>query len=155
MNLQLLAQLFGFNDYCIKKNTEGLTHADSLVQPHPDGNCLNWVVGHIVATRNLILSLLGESAIWSDEEAESYKRGSKPIQDGDAARSLEKILADFNRSQELIINALKRMKETDLATKIDEETLGQKLAGLYFHETYHIGQTGLLRRLAGKKGAIK
>jgi hypothetical protein len=26
---------------------------------------------------------------------------------------------------------------------------------LHFHETYHIGQTALLRRLAGKPGAIR
>jgi len=29
------------------------------------------------------------------------------------------------------------------------------LAGLVFHEAYHVGQTGLLRRIAGKGGAIE
>jgi hypothetical protein len=28
-------------------------------------------------------------------------------------------------------------------------TVGQRLFGLYFHQTYHIGQTELLRQLAG------
>ena len=32
--------------------------------------------------------------------------------------------------------------------------LGDRLSFLQFHETYHAGQTGILRRLAGKKGAI-
>ena len=33
MNPETLAKLFELNKFCIKKNTEGLTHADSLVQP--------------------------------------------------------------------------------------------------------------------------
>lgn len=155
MNPELLAKMFEFNHYCVQKNTEGLTHEDSLVQPHPGGNCLNWVLGHLVATRNLILKLLGAPPIWNDEEAALYIRGSKPMQNADNAHSFEKILSDYNRSQEVILNALNGMSEDVMETKIDEETLGQKLSGLHFHEAYHVGQTGLLRRIAGKEGAIK
>ena len=32
----------------VKRNLEGLTHEESLVQPQPGGNCLNWIVGHLV-----------------------------------------------------------------------------------------------------------
>lgn len=155
MNPELLAKMFEFNHYCLEKNTKGLTHEDSLVQPHPGGNCLNWVLGHIVATRNSILKLLRESPIWRDEEAALYIRGSKPIQNGDNAHSFEKILNDYNRSQESILNALKGMSKDAMETKIDEETLGEKLAGLHFHEAYHVGQIGVLRRIAGKEGAIQ
>jgi len=35
------------------------------------------------------------------------------------------------------------------------QSLGSKLAVLQFHEAYHAGQLGLLRRIAGKKGAIQ
>jgi hypothetical protein len=28
-------------------------------------------------------------------------------------------------------------------------TVGQRVLGLYFHETYHVGQLELLRQLAG------
>lgn len=41
MNPETLAKLFELNKFCIKKNTEGLTHADSLVQPQSSGNCFN------------------------------------------------------------------------------------------------------------------
>jgi len=155
MNPETLAKLFELNKFCIKKNTEGLTHADSLVQPQSSGNCFNWVLGHIVSTRNLILNLLGELPIWTEREAENYQRGSNPIEDGLQAHSFEKLLADFDRSQEQILNALKRTSDEDLAQKVDDETVGNELATLYFHETYHVGQTGLLRRIAGKEGAIK
>jgi hypothetical protein len=34
-------------------------------------------------------------------------------------------------------------------------TLGDKLGFLQFHEAYHAGQIGLLRRLVGKEGKIQ
>lgn len=47
------------NLYIIKVQTQGLTHADSLLQLPFRGNCLNWVVGHIAANRNTMLYFLG------------------------------------------------------------------------------------------------
>ena len=35
------------------------------------------------------------------------------------------------------------------------DTVGETLFVLQFHEAYHAGQTGLLRRMAGHDGAIK
>ena len=35
-----------------------------------------------------------------------------------------------------------------------DETIGSLLAGLSFHEAYHAGQIGLLRRIVGKQGAL-
>lgn len=155
MNPETLAYLFELNKYCTEKNTEGLSHADSLVQPQSGGNCCNWVLGHIVSTRNVILKLLGEQPIWSEHEAELYQRGSNPINSESEALSLETVLAAFDRSQEQILSALKHKSDEDMNQEIDNETLGQKLATLHFHETYHVGQLGLLRRIAGKEGAIK
>ena len=34
-------------------------------------------------------------------------------------------------------------------------SLGDALVRLHYHEGYHNGQIGLLRRIAGKEGAIK
>lgn len=35
-----------------------------------------------------------------------------------------------------------------------DETVGTLLASIAFHEAYHLGQTGLSRRLLGKAGAL-
>ncbi len=155
MNQETFTHLFELNKFCTKKNTEGFTQADSLVQPSGGGNCCNWILGHIVSTRNVILNLLGEQPIWSEQEAELYQRGSNPIKSGSKAHLLETIIDAFDRSQEQILSALKNKSDEDLSQKIDDETLGQKLATLHFHEAYHVGQLGLSRRIAGKKGAIK
>lgn len=153
MDPQSLARTFALNHQVIKRNTEGMTHEDSLRHPEPGGNCLNWVVGHIVAARNSILELLGEDGVWTEEEAAPYARGTKPIAAADA-RPLASILRDLDRSQERLSSRLQGVSAADLARAAGDGTVGEKLAFLQFHETYHAGQTGLLRRLSGKTGAI-
>jgi uncharacterized damage-inducible protein DinB len=156
MSLQSLKKLYDVNAYALDVNVEGLSHEESLLQPGGGGNCLNWVVGHIVANRNHILSLLGEKPIWGEEAYERYKRGSAPIPgDGGGARPLAEMMADFATSQGRVRDGLSRMTEEHLAASAGKETVGDQLAFLQFHEAYHIGQAGLLRRLAGKDGAIR
>lgn len=45
--------------------------------------------------------------------------------------------------------AFEAMTLEDLNVLRDERTLGERVLGLYFHETYHTGQTEILRQLAG------
>lgn len=151
---ELLARLFDITYRVIKMQTEGLAHSDSLLQLPFHGNCLNWVLGHIIASRNQALMLLDESPAWSEPEIALYKTGSQPITNGENAYPLEKILSDLDQSQERLIAALQRVSQEKMEATIGEETVGQRLAGLYFHETYHTGQTELLRQLAGKNDTI-
>ncbi|MCP3997209.1 MAG: DinB family protein, partial [bacterium] len=39
--------------------------------------------------------------------------------------------------------------------KGEDEIIGTMLTTFLFHESYHVGQTGLLRRIAGNEGAIR
>jgi hypothetical protein len=155
MSVEALQMLYGINSQALEANAKGLSHEDSLLQPPRGGNCLNWVAGHIVANRNFVLGLLGEQPIWSDAQAERYKRGSAPITDGSGAQRLEEILADFRTAQERIHAGLGRLKDEDLSRRKGDKVLGESLHFLQFHEAYHIGQIGLLRRMAGKEGAIR
>ena len=63
-----VVQLLGASGKALDRNVAGLTHDDSLVQPGPEGrdggNCLNWVVGHLAATRASILTGLGVDLPW-------------------------------------------------------------------------------------------
>jgi len=155
MSVDALKKLYGINHRALGMNVNGLDHEDSLLQPPGGGNCLNWVAGHIVANRTYILQMLGENPVWSEDQMKSYERGSKPIQDGTRAAKFESILADFEKSQERIQSGLGKLKDEDLGRKQGEQTLGDSLHFFQFHEAYHIGQAGLLRRMAGKEGAIR
>jgi uncharacterized damage-inducible protein DinB len=155
MKAQSMRRLFDVNQYALNVNVEGLSHEESLLQPPGGGNCLNWVVAHIVANRNHVLGLLGEQPIWAEADYNRFKRGSAPVKNAGDARPFASTLEDFTRSQERIRAGLDRLGDAGLAAQSGEETVGDKLAFLHFHEAYHIGQAALLRRMAGKDGAIR
>jgi uncharacterized damage-inducible protein DinB len=144
----------------LKSNTAGLSHEDSLLQPQSAGNCLNWVAGHILATRCHWLTLLGEPPIWQEAEIRRYRRGSTPIMSPEDAVPLDRILTDLDVSQQAILRGLNALTADQLAANASsdpgsDETLGSGLALLIFHEAYHVGQTGILRRIIGRESAIK
>jgi hypothetical protein len=156
MTAEGLKRLFGYNHYAIGVNARDLSHEESLLGPQPGGNCANWVLGHIVASRGGVLSLLGEQPVWNDAESERYKRGSAPIVGTeDGPRPFPEILEAFDRSQERVLAGLSRVSNEQLGSAATEGSMASRLAGLQFHEAYHAGQLGLLRRIAGKEGAIK
>jgi len=154
ISADLIASYFSLNHRIIHLQIDGLTHADSLLQPPFRANCLNWVLGHILAARNNALLLLGEEPVWSDQDAAPYTTDSEPITGDGAGHRLEKIVADLDRSQERLEAALERVSAEELAQGEGERSLGERLAGLYWHEAYHTGQTEYLRQLAGKNDKV-
>ena len=154
MSLRQLQRLFEVDAYAFGVNVKGLSHEDSMVQPPAGGNCLNWVAAHIVASRGAILDLLGEAQVWDTDRNDRFKRGSRPVQDTKDSLPFDSIVADFRRSQERIQAGLARLSDEELIEKRGDDTLADKLHFLQFHEAYHIGQAGLLRRMAGKECAI-
>jgi len=151
---QELAGAFERNLEMIKMQTKGLSHEDSLLQPPFRGNCLNWVLGHIVETRDRILELLGELPIGGEGVRARYGYGSEPVcADGEGVLRLETLLEALERSQERINAALQRITVEELTKETEDHRgktrVAERLFFLYFHETYHTGQTELLRQLAG------
>jgi uncharacterized damage-inducible protein DinB len=156
-HIEELIRFFGINHRVIKEQLDGLTHEDSLGQPPYFGNCLNWVVGHIVASRSGILSLLGEAPIWTDDEQAPYRRGSDPITGPDDPHlPLEQIIAALDVSQEALVAALNRVTPEKLAEEIPDRnsTVGKRVSFLAWHDSYHTGQTEQLRQLTGVNDQI-
>jgi uncharacterized damage-inducible protein DinB len=156
---QELASAFERNLGIIKMQTAGLTHQQSLLQPPFRGNCLNWVLGHILETRDGILRTLGQEPILSDKERARYGYGSEPVRgDGADILRLEKMLELLERSQKGIEAGLQRITPEQLAKETRDHrgvvTIAQRLFFQYFHETYHVGQTELLRQLAGTNDKV-
>jgi uncharacterized damage-inducible protein DinB len=155
---QTLADSFKTTHWIIKKQTDGLTHEDSLLQLPFRGNCLNWVLGHIIASRNSALTWLEQEPVWDEVRASRYGNGSEPITSGDDAVRLEEMLADLDRSQERILAGLEAITDAALERMVPwgkgEQSVAEILAFLHWHETYHTGQLEILRQLAGTNDAI-
>lgn len=150
-----LQSLYQLGPFVVRKNLEGITQEESLRTPEKEGNSINWVMGHIMATRNHLLPLLGKKPLWSAEEIRMYDRSAPGGVDRGNAIEIGRMVEEYGRSQETIMAALAGMSDEDLAGKgapkgFGGETIGEQLAAFMFHEAYHAGQIGILRRGLGK-----
>lgn len=150
-----------FTHFALHRNLDGLSHEESLRGPEPAGNCLNWVAGHVVASRSRWLEALGRQPLMDEATREVYRRGGEPLTDGTKAQPLDSLLGSFDRAQEQLEEALAAMTDEQLDAKAPfsptnnpDETLRSLAASFLFHEAYHVGQTGILRRLLGRPGAL-
>ena len=160
MNAKDILGLFQTNHWVIKQQMDGLTHEDSLLQLPFRGNCANWVLGHLVVSREGILQdHMGIAGEWTEDEIARYKYDSEPITSADDAGllPLERIMADIDRTQKLLEDGLVEVSDAQLAVIVDEErqrTAGYSMLFTAWHEGYHVGQLEYLRQLAGKDDKI-
>ena len=142
--------------------TAGVTHEESLIQPTPAGNCLNWVIGHLLTVYNNALPLLGQDPVVSRDVIEHYQRGALPLEDVTQALPLIKLLDLWTEASKRIDAGLATLP----AERLDDpapfspsnnpnETVRTLLSTIMFHQAYHAGQTALLRRIVGRPGAIR
>ncbi len=154
-----IVRLYEFNARALSMNTDGLTHDDSLVAPPSGGSNANWVLGHIVATRNIALTMAGLESIWDKERNELYDRHAPPVTEPTAV-ALQDLLTDFGLTQETLLAHLRDRSDDELRAPLDEpsenfgRTISDALAAFSLHEAYHIGQLGVLRRMIGKDAGI-
>ncbi len=135
-----------------------LTHEDSLRQLPFRGNCLNWVLGHIAVHRDKVLETLGEPPVMGADGARYTRESDALTADEPGVLPLEELLDRLDRAQERIAAALGRMDDAALSRELTfgdrTMTVAQRAFFLYFHESYHVGQTELLRQLAGKDDKV-
>lgn len=146
----------------VRKNVEGVTHEESLIQPSPGGNCLNWIVGHLACIYNKMLPRMGQEPVMEEGALKRYDRGAPPITDPAEALEFRDLLAAFDKATERVDAGLAGLPAEALDQKVanspsgnPDDTLRTLLATVFFHQAYHAGQTGILRRIAGKEGAIR
>ena len=151
---ETLAEYYGTNHRIIYRQLDGVTHEESLRQPPYRGNCLNWILGHIVYSRRNVLTLLEEDLPWTENESARYIRNSEPITGEEHALPLEQLLDHLEKSQERILAGLHRVSVERMETIVDDQTVGEQITFLQWHETYHLGQLEPLRQLAGKNDKV-
>ena len=155
MDSDSLVYLINFNSQAMALNLDGITHEDSLVQP-PSGNCINWMAGHLLVHRHKMLDALGEPTP-IPEELKRYDRGGPPVTgDGPDVLPFERLRDDLNVFKDRIVAALQKAGDGafDQPDASGKSTVGKRLLMLAMHEAYHVGQIGVLRRIAGKERAI-
>lgn len=136
--------------------TEDITEAESNIRAAENLNSVKWITGHLTHTRMTILNLVS-----GKPEDEHYKKmfgkGSSGITDG-SFPSLEMIRKNWIRVSGELKPALLYIEQEKLyapppfQTSIPDKTLAGLIAYFAIHESFHIGQIAVLRKLTGKPG---
>jgi len=162
MHAKTIAYQFGLCSHILERNLAGLSHEESLINPQPAGSCLNWVLGHVTRTRNRALSLVGGRPLFANEEFDAYDDNGGVTFQAETAIHLDELKRRFKALQEPLVSGLDSMSIEAMdkpapvsPTGNPNETVGSLLAALAFHEAYHVGQTGMLRRIVGREGVVK
>jgi len=166
MRSGMLALGFQTAQMTIAANLAGLSHEQSLQQPRPAGNCVNWLAGHLLTSREglkQILKISGEPSLGA-REAESYRQGSAPLSSPERAVRLERLDSELQKCSADIVSKIRSMSEAELDAlldpklfpgPVDQPSLANLLTLFLFHEAYHSGQIGLSRRLLGQPSGIR
>jgi hypothetical protein len=162
MHSKTLAYQLELSHKLVEMNTGDISHQESLVTPPKGGSCLNQVLGHLTRTRNLALSSMGQKSPYPMEDFDPYDDRTGVAFSRENALPFDDLKRRFKAMQEPLVRVIRGMSPEVLAspppkkfTGAPDETVGSNLATFVFHECYHVGQTGLLRRVAGKPGVVK
>ena len=141
------------------KQIEDLTHEDSLIQPQPGGNCMNWVMGHLVGALVYIMDVLGAEPPPGIPDLAHYGHASEPVEcDGPGVVNFHELVDTYGLLTNAITERLAQMSAADFDEEIDsffgKVRRGHAALFYFFHKAYHIGQLEQLRNLAGKTDKV-
>ena len=150
--LQPLALIFKLNNNLIARSLDGLSDEDVWRQPSGSGNPIGWIIGHLTETRAGLLGDMGRpfDCGWS----RAFQRGSAlQGQTGYPARAA--IEAAWKGTHAAMRDAFANVTADRLAAPVSRrpvpgvESLADLIAFCGFHESYHVGQVGFIRKQLG------
>ena len=149
-----LARSFQFNSGSIRMITEGFTAEDWVRPPSAEGgNNAHWILGHIAAARRSVARKLGGDLAEEPWE-KSFDMNVEPGPPEGYPKT-ETLFADLQATGHTLARLLEGLSDP----KANEEwgpfpdggkTVLEGVQFMFFHESYHMGQLGLLRRICGK-----
>ena len=159
IDIQDLQRILKMENKIIHEQVSGLSQADSLLQPQPGGNCLNWVIGHLLTNQLEIIEAMGGTPPFDSTLIARYDRDSDPIRGEEkGVLAMDVMVSMHDQTHQIINDLLNTMKQEDFEKEIligeRKIKLGWRVFFLHFHYTYHIGQLEYLRQLAGKLDKI-
>jgi hypothetical protein len=152
---RLLSEQFVLSLRAILLQTDGLTHADSLLQLPFHSNCMNWILGHVLLNREQVLDLLHVPRMFTDDAFARYERSSAPItRDEPGVIYTEELIEMLKEHAPRLSGALLSASDELYAGEVQvgeiSHTVASRVLFHVFQEATHVGELGILRQLARK-----
>lgn len=137
----VLVDGFRRNSSYLDQRIADLTHEQSLTQIGGAANCVNWLVGHMINYRHVVLAA-AKADPSGIERFERYARESDPIT----------LVEELKASAEAVAEALGSIEQSVLADPSDRPdrfATGHDQMHFYlFHDTLHTGQADVAASLS-------
>jgi uncharacterized protein YndB with AHSA1/START domain/uncharacterized damage-inducible protein DinB len=152
-----VAFIFASNDGQAERSFPGVAEGDLWKQPAPQSNSMLWIFAHMVSTRANILKLLGDD--FDSGWGETFGRGAA-LQDASGYPSREKINEVAREVNRRLYAKLGALTDADVSKAASRsftnavQTLGDQVAFLAMHDTYHVGQLAYVRKALGLPGVV-
>ena len=154
--IEPIALIFKLNNNMIERSLDGLSD-EEFWQPAPGGgNPIGWLLGHLTYTRGQILKGIGHAH--DTGLGVIFARGSA-LRDASSYPARQTIEAAWKETRGHMRAAFAALTPEILAGPPPEgrqlpgaDNLAGYLAFLAFHESYHVGQIGYVRRRLGHAG---
>lgn len=157
MTGEFLASMYKTSGNVFKKAVDGIPKDEWFKRPGDESNHLMFIAGHLVTSRALVLKTL--QVEWSAPWLALFSRGAKMVET-EKYPDCEEILKAWDEVSEKLALSLSSVTPEFLAQPAPPRAPGYdgKIGGtigfLAFHETYHVGQVGYLRKWLGHGQAV-
>ena len=151
---EILSSIVRRNQEFILEATEDLNQTESVLRLPGESNCMNWVLGHVLVYRDVMLAGLGKRRVASKSDVKLYTYGSEPITSDSKSVKLPRLLILLTKSYDALEVCLEidsdglKERTPDEVDPRKGETVAEHLAELCWHESNHVGELHALRELA-------
>ena len=150
----VIAKSYQLNTMILSDILKDLNEHDTLNKTG-QSNTIGWILGHILASRGSMLSLL-KTNYEKTENEEQYKRGSekKDHIKIDPVKAMALFKERGKQIEEALMHADESVLDEEIAYKLPGGGNQVKDAIQFsaWHETFHIGQIDLILAASGKGG---
>ncbi len=149
-----LAATFGMTDFMFPMVLDDLTADQAYVRPRGEGGpSIAWTVGHLLHSRIFVLNVLGHDR--ANPWAEHF--GQASATDGSDYPSMEELRSAWEGLAPDFMSALSTLTDEALDARLEdgwheEQTLRDQLVFFAWHEGYHVGAIGQIRKSLGLPG---
>jgi len=143
-------RMFEFQQGIFQNALEDLSETAALQRPSSNSNHINWLLGHLLHCRYMLANVVGVPT--TNPFGEIYWNA---LQDMNYPALIE-VTAHWPEITSQLLEKLSTFCDDDLQSResADKPSLEEMIAFFVYHEAYHLGQIGIVRKIIGV-GAMK
>lgn len=144
-------------DHLLKNALSGLSLEELHRRGGPDSSSMIWIAGHLALSRVRMLKVAGSDFdfLWSD----LFAKGAS-IKAPSCYPEIEDVLSVWDEVGRRLRERLGQLEPSVLYSKsphsfpVEDKSVRGSLAFFVYHESYHIGQMGYLRKVLGYESLV-